>query len=314
MPRRLAREMAQRHKGFRRQHARQIRAHGADRRRDRHVVVVEDNDEPRIHRPGIVHRLIGHARAYRAIADDGDDVALLALEVACDRHAEPGRDRGRAVRRAERVVFAFRPLGEPRQPAALADRADAVAPAGKNLVRVSLMADIPDQPVMRRVENVVHRHRQLDDPEPGPEMATRDRHRVDQLGPQLVGHLAQIGFGQAPQIGRYGDPVEKRGPIRDLEARFLIQDWSPRHDRRFTTNRATCRKSSALSSNNSRWATAWFTSNSAWARARSMPRIETNVAFPAAASAPTGLPVSAEEPSTSSRSSAIWKASPRSWA
>ena len=76
---------------------------------------------------------------------------------------------------------------------------------------------------MRRVENVVHRHRQLDDPEPGPEMATRDRHRVDQLGPQLVGHLAQIGFGQAPQIGRHIDPVEQWRPIGDMEAGFLIQ-------------------------------------------------------------------------------------------
>ena len=37
-----------------------------------------------------------------------------------------------------------------------------VAPPGQNLVRVSLMADVPDQPVVRRVEGVVHRHGQLD--------------------------------------------------------------------------------------------------------------------------------------------------------
>jgi hypothetical protein len=35
----------------------------ADRRRDRHVVVVEDDDQPIAERPGIVHRLIGHAGA-----------------------------------------------------------------------------------------------------------------------------------------------------------------------------------------------------------------------------------------------------------
>ncbi len=40
---------------------RQIRAHRADRRGNRHVVVVEDHDQPRIHRAGIVHGLIGHA-------------------------------------------------------------------------------------------------------------------------------------------------------------------------------------------------------------------------------------------------------------
>src|SRR5205807_3726402 len=118
---------------------------------------------------------------------DGNDVALFALEIARHRHAEAGRDRGRAVRRAERVVFAFRPLGEARQAAALADRADAVAPPGQDLVRIGLVADVPDQPVMRRVEDVMQGDGQLDDAEPGAEMPAGDRYRVDQLGTQLIG-------------------------------------------------------------------------------------------------------------------------------
>src|SRR5262249_5332987 len=201
---------------------------------------------------------------------------------------------------------AFGPLREAAETTALPDRADTVASAGQDLMRIGLMPDIPDQPVVRRVEHIVQSHGQLDDAEPSAEMTARDRDRVDQLGAQLVGDLAQIGFGQAPQIGRYIDPVEQRRPIGDLEARFLIQGWSPRHDRRFTTNRATCRKSSALSSNKSRWATAWFINNSAWARARSMPRIETNVAFPAAPAAPTGLPDSAHAPPTPMRPASAW--------
>src|SRR5207302_649521 len=166
------------------------------------------------HRPGVVHRLIGHAGAHRAVADHRDDVALFALEVARHGHAEPRGNRGRTVRRAKRVVFAFRSLGEPRQPAALADRADAIAAAGDDL-------------------------------------------------------------------------VEQRRPIGDMDTWFLIQCWAP-HVRRFTTNRATCRRSSALCSNKSRWATAWSINSSACARARSAPRIETKVALPAAPSAPTG--------------------------
>ena len=53
------------------------------------------------------------------------------------------------MRRAERVVFALRAPGEAGQPAALAQRADAVAPAGEDLVRIGLVADVPDQPVAR---------------------------------------------------------------------------------------------------------------------------------------------------------------------
>jgi hypothetical protein len=73
---------------------RQIVAHRAGRRRDRHVVVVQDDDEAGIQRAGIVHRLVGHAGRHGAVADDGDHIALFARKVARHSHAEAGRDRG----------------------------------------------------------------------------------------------------------------------------------------------------------------------------------------------------------------------------
>ncbi len=121
----------------------------ADRRRDRHVVVVEHHDQARIHRAGIVHGLIGHAGRHRAVADDGDDIVLLALQIAGDRHAEAGGNRGRGMRGAERIVFALGALGETGQSAAHAQGADAVAAIGEDLVRIGLVADVPDQPVVR---------------------------------------------------------------------------------------------------------------------------------------------------------------------
>ena len=78
------------------------------------------------------------------------------------------------MRGAERIVFALRAFRETRKPAALPDRADAVAPARQDLVRIRLMTDIPDQPVMRRVEDVVQRQGQLDDAEAGAEMTAGD--------------------------------------------------------------------------------------------------------------------------------------------
>jgi hypothetical protein len=70
-----------------------------------------------------------------------------AGEIARDRHAEPGRDRGRAVRAPNGSYSLSGALGEAGQAAALAQRADAVAPAGQDLVRIGLVADVPDQPV-----------------------------------------------------------------------------------------------------------------------------------------------------------------------
>ena len=114
------------------------------------------------------------------------------------------------MRRAERVVFALRPAGEAGQAAALAQRADAVAPAGQDLVRIGLMADVPDQPVARRVEDRVDRHRQLDHAQRGAEMAAGDRDGVDRLGPQLIGNLTQLLRGEVAQIRRNADAIEQR--------------------------------------------------------------------------------------------------------
>ena len=113
------------------------------------------------------------------------------------------------MRRAERVVLALGALGEAGQPAFLAQRADAVAPAGQDLVRIGLVADIPDQPIFGRVEDVVQGDRQFDDAEPGAEMAAGDRHCIDKLGAQFAGQLRQIGFGQRTQVGRDADLVQQ---------------------------------------------------------------------------------------------------------
>ena len=133
-------------------------------------------------RAGIVHRLVGHAGRDRAVADDADDVVVVAGEIARDRHAEAGGNRGRGMRRAEAVVFALRALGEAGEAAACAQGADAVAAAGQDLVRIGLVADVPDQLVIGRVEDVMQRDRQLDDAEAGAEMAAGHRDRVDGLG------------------------------------------------------------------------------------------------------------------------------------
>ena len=86
----------------------------------------------------------------------------LPVQLVGNGKAEARRNRGGAVRRAERVIFAFAALGEAGQAAALPQGADPVAPAGDDLVRIGLVADIPDQPVFGRVEDIVDRHGQFD--------------------------------------------------------------------------------------------------------------------------------------------------------
>jgi hypothetical protein len=99
------------------------------------------------------------------------------------------------MRRAERVVFAFGALGEARQPVLLAQGADAVAPPGQDLVRVALVAHIPDQLVHRGVEDRVDRHGQFDHAQRRAQMPAGFGHGRDHFGAQLIGKAARSRSG-----------------------------------------------------------------------------------------------------------------------
>ncbi len=204
-------ELAQRPIGAAGHQLGQIGAHPAHRRGDGHLVVVQDDDQPVGGLGGLVHRLIGHAGAHRPVADHGDDAVAAALAVAAGAEAQGGRDGGGGVGRAEGVVFALGALGETRQAPALAQGADAVAPAGEDLVRIGLVADVPDDDVVRRVEHVVQGDRQLDHAQARAQVPAGVGDRVDGLQPQLVGQLLQLCEVQALHVRGRVDGVEQRG-------------------------------------------------------------------------------------------------------
>ena len=72
---------------FARQYLGQVVVHRADVGRDGHVVVVEDDEQVGVDGPGMVHGLEGHAAGDAAVADDGDHLFVLALELGGNGHA-----------------------------------------------------------------------------------------------------------------------------------------------------------------------------------------------------------------------------------
>ena len=62
------------------------------------------------------------------------------------------------------------------------------------------MADVPDQAIARRVEQIVQRDRQLDDAEARTEVPARGRDRFDQVGAQLVRDVFELRFRQLAEI------------------------------------------------------------------------------------------------------------------
>ncbi len=118
------------------------------------------------------------------------------------------------MRRAEGVVDALGALGEAREAAALAERPDAVAASGEDLVRVALVADVPDDAVVGGVEDVMQGDREFDDAQPRAEMAAGDRHGVDHLGAHRIRHRLQLAFRHETQIRRLVHTIQQRRLLR----------------------------------------------------------------------------------------------------
>ncbi len=99
---------------------------------------------------------------------------------------------------AHDVVLGLEHRAEGRQPAVLANRVQAVAPPGQHLVRVGLVADVPDDLVARGLEQAVERDRELAGAEVGTEVAADLADHVDDQLADLLGELLQLGVAKGP--------------------------------------------------------------------------------------------------------------------
>ena len=72
------------------------------------------------------------------------------------------------------------------------------------------MADVPDQPVARRVEDIMDGGGEFDHAETGAEMAAGDGDRVDRFLTQFVGDLLHLLDLELAEVVGRPDGVEKR--------------------------------------------------------------------------------------------------------
>jgi hypothetical protein len=109
------------------------------------------------------------------------------------------------VTRAEHVMDAFAPLGKTGKPASLPQCRKTLRPAGEQLVRVTLMADIPDDLVRRRIKNPMNRNGQLDHAKIGRKMPPVPRYRPDNHFPNLGSKNVKLRRIKTLQVGRTTD-------------------------------------------------------------------------------------------------------------
>ena len=108
------------------------------------------------------------------------------------------------------------------QAVGLAQAGEAVAAAGEDLVDVGLVAGVPQEQVVGRVEDPVQGQGELDHAQVGAQVPAGDRHRLDDEGADLAGQLLQLGLVELPEVARPGDRLQKHpdGPNLPRGARF----------------------------------------------------------------------------------------------
>ena len=174
----------------------------AGARADRHLVVVENDEQVLLQPAGVVQRFEDDAARQGAVADDGDRFAVgLAHQIVADLEAEHGRDRRAGVAGHEQVEVGLVRIRVAHQPAARADRVELRIAAGDQLVRIDLVAGVPDQPIALEVEGEVQRQAKLDDAEVGGEVGRPDAEHANEFVAHLLGKLLELLVGERMQIG-----------------------------------------------------------------------------------------------------------------
>ena len=95
----------------------------------------------------------------------------------------------------KRVCRGFPAPGEAGDSLAAAQRAELGIPPGQQLVRVSLVTDVPDNPVGFHVKNKMQRRRQLYRAEIGGQVSPGFGDGTQNAAPQLPAELFQLGQG-----------------------------------------------------------------------------------------------------------------------
>ncbi len=123
-----------------------------------HLVVVENDDQVRALLRRIVQTLQCLAAAERTVAENGNDILMRPFQIARLGKTTGKADRRGGVADIEKVMFAFLRIGITGYIIITGRIEKRSLAAGKDLVGVTLVRDIIDDFVVRRIEDIVQCH------------------------------------------------------------------------------------------------------------------------------------------------------------
>ena len=185
--------------------ARQVLGDRSHVRGNRHLVVVQDDQNVPSGMASVVQALVGEPAGHGAVPGHGDDVIVLPRRIPSDRDPHGGGDRSARVSHSEGVVGRFGRADEAGEPVVLPDRGQPIPASGQHLVPVRLVPHVPHDLVLGRVEAVVERDGQLHRTETGREMSARLGHHLDDVLTQLGRELLEVARRQTLHVRRRVD-------------------------------------------------------------------------------------------------------------
>src|SRR3989338_2941970 len=108
----------------------------------------------------------------------------------------------RSVAGAERFMWRFIDIRVAGDALPLPERVEPWISAGEELGRVALVADVPDNLVLRGVEDIVQGDGKLHHPEVRPQVAALLRDSLDDRVPDFLRELPQLPLAQFPDVSR----------------------------------------------------------------------------------------------------------------
>jgi hypothetical protein len=127
----------------------------------------------------------------------------------------------------EMVEIAFGAFEVPRNPVLLAKGMEVVETTGDQLVGISLVPDIPDDPIPVKIEGLVQRQGELHNPQTRAEMATTGGDHLKMTLSNLTGDILKLRQLEAMQLIRMRQISEMHAPSAPGPAIYGVRSWGP---------------------------------------------------------------------------------------
>ena len=169
---------------------------------DRHLVVIDHDDQVFAGRAHIVERFHGKSADQRTVSYNRHHPSVFSETLIGCLESEGGGNRGPRMAAHKRIIFRFCRRWKSRKSVAAADRCKTIPAPRQQFMCISLMSHVPQDLVFREIEHPVQRHRQFHDSQICSQVSPVLRHRLHDLLAQFPAQLRQLVRFQLFHIGR----------------------------------------------------------------------------------------------------------------